>query len=141
MSNLNGSVYEKVIKAVSNLENPVLFDYEMSLDLFFFSYIWNHADSFVPKGEKKYFVNSFGPQVDLLNILWIYRMKHYYSVSHSQIYSFLIPIYYNLDRSNIKAFLNVKVMENFLNFLTNAIMAEPTVLMIMMIWKHNLAAF
>lgn len=57
-------------------------------------------------------------------------MKHYYSVSHSQIYSFLIPIYYNLDRSNINAFVDVKVMENFLNFLTNAIMAEPTVLML-----------
>lgn len=117
ISNLNGSVYEKVIKAVSNLENPVLFDYEMSLDLFFFSYIWNHADSFVPKGEKKYFINSFGSQVDLLNILWIYRMKHYYSVSHSQIYSFLIPIYYNLDRSNIKAFVECESDGEFFELL------------------------
>lgn len=105
IENLNGSVYEKPMKGIMNLDNPRLFDYEMCLDLFFFNYIWNHQEHFVPKGEKKFFTNSFGSQVDLLNILWIYRMKHYYTVSNSQIYAFLIPIYYNLDRSTIKAFV------------------------------------
>lgn len=108
IENLAGSAYEKPIKKVLTLENPRLFDYEISLDLFFVNHIWNHQDSFVPKGEKNFFVNTFGSQVDLLNILWIYRMKHYYTISHAQIYSFLIPIYYNLDRSTIKAFVEAE---------------------------------
>lgn len=117
LENLSGSVYEKPIKKVIELENPSLFEYEICLDLFFFNYIWNHQDLFVPKGEKKFFINSFGSQVDLLNILWIYRMKHYYTVSHAQIYSFLIPIYYNLDRSTIKAFVEAENDDVFFGIL------------------------
>lgn len=52
IENLNGSVYEKPMKKIMTLDNPRLFDYEMSLDLFFFNYIWNHQEHFVPKGEK-----------------------------------------------------------------------------------------
>lgn len=119
IENLNGSVYEKPMKKIMTLDNPRLFDYEMSLDLFFFNYIWNHQEHFVPKGEKKFFTNAFGSQVDLLNILWIYRMKHYYTVSNSQIYAFLIPIYYNLDRSTIKAFVEAENDDVFFGILNS----------------------
>lgn len=108
IEHLSGSLYEKPIKKVFQLENPNLFDYEMTLDLFFFNHTWNHMNTFVPKGEKKYFINIFGAQVDLLNILWIYRMKHYYTVTNSQIYSFLIPINCNLDHTTIKAFVEAE---------------------------------
>ena len=119
VNNLSGSVYEKPLKKVMNLENPILFDFEMSLDLFFFNYIWTHSDSFVPKGEKSYFINSFGSQVDLLNIMWIYRMKKYYSLDDSQIYAFLIPIYYNLDRSTIKDFVEAENDDTFFGILNS----------------------
>ena len=119
IENLSGSVYEKVIKNVSKLEYPILFDYEMSLDLFFFNYVWNNQDKFVPKGEKKYFVNAFGSQADLLNILWIYRCKKYYTVTDSQIYSFLIPVYYNLERSSVKAFVEAKNDDEFYELIEN----------------------
>lgn len=105
VENLTGSIYEKPLKKAHQLENPILFDYEIVLDLSFFTYIWKRQDLFVPKGENKYFENAFGSQVDLLNILWIYRCKNYYTLSDSQIYSFLIPVYYHLDRSSIKDFV------------------------------------
>ena len=73
VDNLSGTLYEKPLREVLKLDNPVLFDFEMNLDLFFFSYIWNHPDYFVPKGERPYFKKSFGPHIDLLNMLWIYR--------------------------------------------------------------------
>ncbi|MFR4318901.1 MAG: V-type ATPase subunit [Eubacterium sp.] len=99
----------------------------MSLDLFFFSYIWNHQDLFVPKGEEKYFVDSIGSQADLLNLMWIFRCKNYYSVSESQIYSFLIPIYYNLDRNTIRLLLKPQTMMNFSNCLIHVITVVFTV--------------
>lgn len=108
VENLAGSVYEKPIRKVHKLEDAALFDYEMTLDLAFFTYIWKHPALFVPKGEKCHFENAFGSQVDLLNILWIYRCKNYYTISDAQIYSFLIPVYYNLDRSNIKSFVEAE---------------------------------
>lgn len=119
INNLAGSVYEKPMRKVMELENPVLFDFEMSLDLFFFSYIWNHQDLFVPKGEEKYFVDSIGSQADLLNLMWIFRCKNYYSVSESQIYSFLISIYYNLDRNTIKAFVEAPNNDEFFKLLNS----------------------
>ena len=105
VENLSGTIYEKSLRDIQKLENASLFNYEISLDLFFFSYIWNHQNSFVPKGEKKYFQHLFGSQIDLLNILWIYRCKNYYILSDSQIYSFLIPIYHHIDKSDIKRFV------------------------------------
>jgi V/A-type H+-transporting ATPase subunit C len=117
--NLSGCVYEKTIKKVSEFDSPVLFDYEMSLDLFFFNYIWNNQDKFVPKGEKKHFANAFGSQVDLLNILWIYRCRKYYTVTDSQIFSFLIPIYYNLDHSTIKSLVEAENDAVFFELVNN----------------------
>lgn len=119
IENLSGSVYEKIIKKVSEFEIPILFDYEMSLDLFFFNYVWSNQDKFVPKGDKIYFQKAFGSQVDLLNILWIYRCKKYYTVSDSQIYSFLIPVYYHLERSNIKSFVEADNDEEFFDLIDN----------------------
>ena len=119
LDNLSGSIYEKPLRKVSQLENPNLFDYEMMLDLYFFNYTWTHKNSFVPKGEQKFFLNIFGAQVDLLNILWIYRMKHYYTISNAQIYSFLIPVNYNLDRSTIKAFVEAENDDVFFGILNS----------------------
>ena len=113
LNELSGTVYERPIGKISELENPTLFDYEMSLDLFFFNYIWNHQDVFAPKDEKKYFINTFGAQIDLLNILWIYRCKNYYNLSEAQIYSFLIHVCHNLSNSEIKAFVETEDNNSF----------------------------
>lgn len=113
ISTLEGTVYEKPIKKIWQLENPILFDFEIALDLFFFNYIWSHQNVFVPKRENKLFRDIFGTNIDLLNILWIYRCKNYYNLSDSQIYSFLIPIYYNLERSDIKVFVEAGSNKEF----------------------------
>lgn len=105
VENLSGCIYEKPIQKIHQLKNPTLFDYEMILDVSFFSHIWKCQDLFVPRGENQYFENAFGSQIDLLNMLWIYRCKNYYTLSDAQIYSFLIPVYYRLDRSDIKNFV------------------------------------
>lgn len=102
VENLTGTIYEKPLKRIHKLENPILFDYEMTLDIHFFTHIRKHQKDFVPRGEGKLFIDAFGSQSDLLNILWIYRCKNYYKISNSQIYSFLIPVYHNIDLTFIK---------------------------------------
>lgn len=119
INNLAGSVYQKPLRNVQQFENPILFDYEIALDLFFFYHIWTHQNLFVPKGELSLFKNDFGPQIDLLNILWIYRCKNYYILSDSQIYSFLIPVYYNLERSDIKNMVEADNNEELFELIRN----------------------
>lgn len=118
--NLSGTLYEKPLREVLKLQNPTLFDFEMNMDLFFFTYIWNHPDSFVPKKERIYFKKSFGPHIDLLNMLWIYRCKNYYVLSDSQVYSFLIPVNYNLDKSEIKQMVESKNNEELFELINNS---------------------
>ncbi len=117
---LSGTIYENPLRQVQSRENPKLFDYEMALDLSFFTHIWRHPELYVPNGELKYFQNSFGTQIDLLNILWIYRCKNYYTLSESQIYSCLIPASYHLDRSQIKAFVEAENNSVLFDFIKNS---------------------
>lgn len=105
------------MRMVLTLSSPILFDFEMTLDLFFFTYIWEHRDVFIPKGEFDFFKNTFGVQVDLLNIMWIYRCKKYYTLTDSQIYSFLIPIYVNIDRKCIKYMVEADTTDNLFNLI------------------------
>ena len=114
VNNLSGSVYEKTIRKVYELDSPTLFDYEMSLDLFFFNYVWDNKNKFIPKGECKYFLDSFGSQVDLLNILWIYRCKKYYQLDSELIYSDIIPIYYKIPRQKLGALIRTADLNAYL---------------------------
>lgn len=116
---LAGTIYETPIKKVHKLENPILFDYEMTLDIHYFTHVYKHQNMFIPKGERNSFMSSFGPQMDLLNILWIYRCKNYYNLSDSQIYSFLIPIYYNVDRSFIKELVESRSNQELFELISN----------------------
>jgi len=38
-----------------------------------------------------------GTEIDLQNILWVYRLKRFYSIFDDEIYGFLIPIRYRLS--------------------------------------------
>ena len=117
---LSGSVYEKPLLKVHEFENPTLFDYEMTLDLSFFTYVWEHQDLYIPKGEFDLFEECFGTQMDLLNLLWIYRCKNYYNLSHSQIYSFLIPVYYKLDSTSVKNIVEADTNAHYFDLLEHS---------------------
>jgi len=38
-----------------------------------------------------------GTEIDLQNILWVYRLKRFYEISGDEVYGFLIPIRYRLS--------------------------------------------
>ena len=46
-------------------------------------------------------------------MLWIYRCKNYYVLSDAQIYSFLIPVNYYLDKNEIKRMVEAENNEVF----------------------------
>lgn len=101
---LKGTMYHNCLHKVhSNFDNPSLFDYEMALDLFYFSTIWDKKDKLFSKSERTYIINSYGSRIDLLNILWIYRCKSYYTVPSSKMYSLLLPIYHKLKKAEVKS--------------------------------------
>lgn len=114
VENLKGTIYYESVAKVHALENPALFDYEMALDLFYFSTLWSKKDSLFRKSEKDFITRSYGSRIDLLNILWIYRCKAYYTVSHASMYTFLIPVNYKLKKSEIKELVEAETVADVL---------------------------
>ncbi len=103
INKLSGTKYFDVLTRVkTTFPNPTLFDYEMALDMYYFSSFWEQKDKIFTKSENEFITRSYGIRIDLLNLLWIYRCKAYYTVSNTAIYTFLLPINYKLKKDNIK---------------------------------------
>lgn len=114
---LKNTIYYTPLSKANSLENTALFDYEMSLDLFYFSMFWKQRDSYSKK-EREFITKSYGSRIDLLNMLWIYRCKSYYSVSAASIYTFLIPVTYRLRKSDIKNIVEAPTIEDTISLIS-----------------------
>lgn len=116
---LSGTIYHKVMLKVHTLGNPSLFDYEMALDLFFFTTLWSKKDSLFKGKDRKYITESYGTRIDLLNLLWIYRCKRYYYVPNAAIYTFLIPAYHKVKKSEIRTLVETTSVEDLISKILN----------------------
>lgn len=114
VNNLKGTIYYDAITRLSNISNPTLFDYEMSLDLFYFKWFWDWKDKKIfDKKERKIFMDSYGVKMDLLNIQWIYRSKKFFQMPAPDIYALLIPVQYHVKKNEIQALVEASSMEDF----------------------------
>ena len=99
---LKGTQYYKVLEKLDHVDNVGLFDYEMTLDLYYFSMIWKQKNKLLKGKTQQLLTKSLGTQIDLLNMMWIYRAKKYYQMSEASTYSLLIPVTYRLHDSDIR---------------------------------------
>ena len=102
VSNLKGSIYYEPLAAIETMEQPTLFDYEMTLDLFYFRLLWKKHEKIVGKGEAQGLAKILGSKFDMLNIQWIYRCKRYYNMDSAAIYALLIPVNYHISRQQTR---------------------------------------
>ena len=103
---LKGTDYYKVLEKLDHAENMGLFDYEMTLDLHYFSTIWKQNSKLTKGKTQALLARSLGSQIDLLNMMWIYRAKKYYQMSEASTYALLIPVTYKLHDSDIRAMVS-----------------------------------
>lgn len=97
-----GSVFYDTLSVVENYGEATEFDYEIALDLFFFSYVWKKRKRMFKGDELKNISMNIGTEADTLNIMWIHRTKRYYRLPAEQIYAMIIPVYYKLRREHIR---------------------------------------
>ncbi len=106
---LKGSVYYDVLLPfITNTQHLNLFMIEMSLDMYFFSLIWKQKERLLKGKDKKIVSYSFGSEIDILNILWVYRCKKFYAIEKEMIYAYVIPYGNKLRKSDIKALVESK---------------------------------
>lgn len=102
LSSLKNTKYYTLLTNLHNASGTIyLSDYETQLDIFFFQKIWKSINKDFKGKEQKRMLLLFGTQIDMLNILWIYRAKKFYNVDAKEIYLTIIPIHYHLRKEQL----------------------------------------
>ena len=73
IANLKGTEYYAPLSQLADIERPTLFDYEMTLDLYYFAQMWKDRSKVVTKRDLEELTAAWGSKFDMLNLQWIYR--------------------------------------------------------------------
>lgn len=113
VANLKGSIYYPALARLSSLNAPTLWDYEMAMDLFYFNWFWKNGEKILNKSQIEHFKEAYGTKMDLLNVRWIYRSKHYFRMSPADIYAHLIPVQHHLKKEDIRVLVEAADRNEF----------------------------
>lgn len=109
--------YYSIFKKYENvIENAPLETIEVELDKFYFQEIYK-----LSKKVNKEFQDMIGIEIDLLNIIWIYRAKKYFNYTENEILNIIIPIKYKLNNEKIMRLINSSDFEEMKNILNETI--------------------
>lgn len=97
--------YNKILKKYQEQENINVFEVENDIDKLYFETLYDTVKNEV--NSKK----IIGSEIDLLNILWIFRMKKYYQLEDEKINQILIKRYYKLNPNIIKKVIQTNSFE------------------------------
>jgi V/A-type H+-transporting ATPase subunit C len=113
---LKDSPYEKPF---SNLEEGELKPSIIGekLDIYCFMRIWQKIEKDFHREDKRALKDVYGKQIDLLNILWIYRTKKYYSGGNTETVPTVIPVCYKLKKAQLKELIDSYTTEEFFQIL------------------------
>jgi len=98
--NLQGASFYNMLTDAFTSRNS-LFEIEMQLDLYYYMNLWKHQTRYLDKLNLSIMERITGSEIDMRNIMWVYRLKKYYNLSDSLIYANLIPISYKLPRARL----------------------------------------
>jgi V/A-type H+-transporting ATPase subunit C len=119
VENLSGTEYYVPLLRIQKAGAEQFFDYDLALNLYYFSTIWKDGKKMLAKGDLKLFQKNLGTEIDCLNLQWIYRVKKYYHMSEADLFSMLVPIRYHLSMQDCKALVGATSVEDFFHILND----------------------
>ena len=125
IENLNGTEYYAPLKKLKDSQDVTLYDYDLALNLYYFTSIWKEQKKNLKKDDFDLFKRDCGSQIDLLNLQWIYRAKKYYNMKPADIYLLLIPIHYKISTDLIKELVEAPGLEEFQAAVSRTSYARP----------------
>lgn len=112
---LKGTIYEEPVKRLYEVNHsPDLFEYQRALDMFYYSYVWNASKKYGDAYDRKILLKTNGEEIDLLNLMCIYRLKAHFDISPDEIHHYLIPAYYKLKRSHLAQLAACRDVDEFM---------------------------
>ena len=115
VENLRDTEYYAPLKRLKDAQDVTLYDYNLTLDLYYFTSTWKEQKKVLKKADLELFMRDRGSKIDLLNLQWIYRAKKYYNMKPADIYLLLIPIHYKLSTDQVKEMVDAPGLEEFEN--------------------------
>lgn len=106
--------YHSILESYINRKTSI-FQLEMALDAFYFKEAWSIKDKILKGEDKKIISDSLGREIDMLNLMWVYRCKRYYSLNSELIYTHIIPIHYKLSKDKLVELVESQSVEGFLS--------------------------
>lgn len=117
IQNLRGTPYYSILSKLNAKSEMTSFDYEMTLDVYYFTRSWKLKDSVLKGNNLAAFTQRMGTEIDLLNIMWIYRAKKMYDINPAQIFTYFIPVNYKLSISQLSRLVQSAALDEFFNIL------------------------
>lgn len=116
---LKDTPYYPLFSRIQASGSTTPFDYEMQLDIYYFNKSWRLKDKLMKGDNLKAVEKLYGIQIDLLNIMWIYRLKTMYDTNAADILTFTIPVNYKLSKDQLFRLVKSATTDEFLSILKN----------------------
>ncbi|MEG0108367.1 MAG: V-type ATPase subunit, partial [Lachnospiraceae bacterium] len=113
VDNLKDTSYFEPLNRLRQTHASTLFDYNLALDLYYYSSIWKEKNKTLKGQSLEIFTKYHGVKIDFLNLQWIYRAKKYYHMTSTDIYSLLIPIHYKIRTPMLRALVESASIDEF----------------------------
>lgn len=110
---LFGSPYYAWLYPLASQGALSLYECEMAIDSYIFMNMWKKQKKYFKGEELGALCRTYGCQLDLLNLMWIYRSKKYYDLDKAELYQILLPIHYKVSRAEIQQMVEAVNMEEF----------------------------
>lgn len=114
IDNLKGTEYYSPLQTLRESGAATLYDYDLTLELYYFSMMWREEKRLLKGKEREMFIKDYGMQIDLTNLQWIYRAKKYYNMLPPDIYTMMIPIQYRFSKEEFKALVEAPNVDEFI---------------------------
>lgn len=99
--------YHKILQKYQEKEKINIFEVENEIDKFYFETLYDEIEKVT--NLKK----IVGSEIDLLNVLWIFRVKKYYDFEKNKLKQILIKRKYQLDSDQIEKLIQADTFEEF----------------------------
>ncbi len=96
------------------------FSMGMVLDSYYYPAIWRLIGRNLKGEQAEYFRKLMGSEIDMLNLMWIYRGKKYFSFKNEIIFTYLLPVRYRLTEDVIKQLVNADSIERFVDIVNDS---------------------
>ena len=121
---LKGTEYYPLMSKLHSTNHNTYHEYGLQLDIYYFTRVWKLKDRLFKGKNLKVLTSIYGYEIDLLNLLWIYRSKKYFDIDTGKILASIIPINYKLTREQVGKLVSAVSIDEYMKILHTTFYAK-----------------